>query len=61
MVLKHLLLFRCDFGPHNSVVDFELFAGLLECDVHYPRINESDTGKQCIVFALYVVDRKLSA
>ena len=61
MVLEHLLLFRCDFGTHDSVVDFELFARLLECDVHYSRIDESDTGKQCIIFALYVVDRKLSA
>ena len=43
MVLEHLLLFRCDFGTHDSVVDLQLLAGLLECDVHNSRINESDT------------------
>ena len=58
MVLEHLLLFRRDFGTHDSVVAFQLFAGLLECDVHYSRIDESNPGKQCVVFALYVVDGK---
>lgn len=43
MVLEHLLLFRCDFGTHDSVVDLQLFAGLLECDVHNSRIDESYT------------------
>ena len=33
MEMQLLLLFRCDFGTHDSVVDFELFARLLECDV----------------------------
>ena len=61
MVLEHLLLFRCDFGTHDSVVDLQLFTGLLECDVHYSRIDESNSGKQRIVFALYVVDGKLAS
>ena len=61
MVLEHLFLFRCDFGTHDSVVDLQLFPGLLECDVHYSRIDESDAGKQRVVFTLYVVDGKLSA
>ena len=58
MVLEHLLLLRSDFGTHDSVVDLQLFTGLLECDVHYSRIDESNSGKQRIVFALYVVDGK---
>lgn len=61
MVLEHLLLFRCDFGTHDSVVDFQLFAGLLECDVHNSRIDESYTGKQRVVFALYVVNGELAS
>ena len=61
MVLEHLLLLRRDFGTHDSVVDLQLFTRLLECDVHYSRIDESDTGKQRIVFALYVVDGKLAS
>ena len=61
MVLEHFLLFRCDSGTHDSVVDFQLFAGLLECDVHYSRIDESYTGKQRVVFALYVIDGKLAS
>ena len=45
MVLEHLLLLRCDFGTHDSVVDFQLFTGLFESDVHYSRIDESNPGK----------------
>ena len=58
MVLEHLFLFRCDFGSHDSVVDFQLFSGLFESDVHYSRIDESNSGKQRVVFTLYVVDGK---
>ena len=58
MVLEHFFLFGTNFGTHDSVAHFQLFAGLLECDVHNSRINESDPGKQRIIFALYVVDRK---
>lgn len=61
MVLEHLFLFGTDFGTHDSVVDLQLFAGLLECDVHYSRIDESNPGKQRVVFALYVVDGKLAS
>ena len=61
MVLEHLLLFRYDFDPHNDVINLQLVVRLLECDVHYSRIDESNTEKQRVIFALYVVDRKLAS
>ena len=61
MVFQHLFLFGGDSGSHDGVVHFQLFSGLLECDVHDSRIDKGHAGKKRVVLALYVIDGKLPA